>query len=108
MQPTTNGASTSIWQATEAQPFFPPLAGDSVADVCVIGAGIGGLTTAYLLSCEGKKVLLIDAVGIGAGETGRTTAHFFPPDEWYAEIEDGFGRARRAGGGELRARRRHC
>lgn len=96
MQSTTNGASTSIWHATEAMPAFPHMAGDSVADVCVIGAGIGGLTTAYLLSCEGKKVILIDAAGIGAGETGRTTAHFFPPDEWYADIEDGFGRARAA------------
>jgi glycine/D-amino acid oxidase-like deaminating enzyme/nitrite reductase/ring-hydroxylating ferredoxin subunit len=36
-------------------------------------------------------VVLIDALGIGAGETGRTTAHFFPPDEWYVELERSFG-----------------
>ncbi len=87
----TNGASTSVWMATSTVPEFPMLAGDIAADVCVIGAGIAGLTTAYLLSREGQQVVLIDALGIGAGETGRTTAHFFPPDEWYADVESSFG-----------------
>lgn len=87
----TNGNSTSIWMATASVPSFPPLAADLTTDVCVIGGGIAGLTTAYLLSQEGREVVLIDALGIGAGETGRTTAHFFPPDEWYAGIEGSFG-----------------
>lgn len=90
----TNGTSASVWMASAAVPEFPALAGDLKADVCVIGAGIAGLTTAYLLSCEGRQVVLIDALGIGAGETGRTTAHFFPPDEWYVDVEDGFGTAK--------------
>jgi glycine/D-amino acid oxidase-like deaminating enzyme/nitrite reductase/ring-hydroxylating ferredoxin subunit len=77
--------------ATSTVPEFPMLAGDLNADVCVIGAGIAGLTTAYLLSLEGRQVVLIDALGVGAGETGRTTAHFFPPDEWYVDLESGFG-----------------
>jgi glycine/D-amino acid oxidase-like deaminating enzyme/nitrite reductase/ring-hydroxylating ferredoxin subunit len=88
----TNGMSSSIWMATADVPEFPALAGDLETGVCVIGAGIAGLTTAYLLSCEGQQVTLIDALGIGAGETGRTTAHFFPPDEWYVDIENGFGK----------------
>lgn len=87
----TNGTSASIWMITAAVPEFPSLAGDLKTDVCVIGAGIAGLTTAYLLSREGRQVVLIDALGIGAGETGRTTAHFFPPDEWYVDVENGFG-----------------
>ncbi|HCY64381.1 MAG TPA: FAD-dependent oxidoreductase [Oxalobacteraceae bacterium] len=87
----TNGASVSVWMNTAAVPVFSALSEDIEADVCVIGAGIAGLTTAYLLSREGKQVVLIDALGIGAGETGRTTAHFFPPDEWYVDIEDTFG-----------------
>lgn len=87
----TNGTSSSIWMDTATVPEFPQLAGDLKTDVCVIGAGIAGLTTAYLLSCEGRNVVLIDALGIGAGETGRTTAHFFPPDEWYVNVENGFG-----------------
>ncbi|MES2151144.1 MAG: FAD-dependent oxidoreductase [Pseudomonadota bacterium] len=91
MLTTTNGTSASIWMATAAVPEYSPLARDMKTGVCVIGAGIAGLTTAYLLSREGQPVVLIDALGIGAGETGRTTAHFFPPDEWYVDVEDGFG-----------------
>ena len=83
--------STSVWHASATLPDFPPLKGDGYADVCVIGAGIAGLTSAYLLLRDGKSVTVIDAAGVGAGETGRTTAHFFPPDERYAEIERGFG-----------------
>lgn len=88
---TAPGGTTSVWQAGSALPDFPALKGDSFADVCVIGAGIAGLTTAYLLLRAGKSVLVLDAAGIGAGATGRSTAHFFPPDERYAEIERGFG-----------------
>ena len=91
MTATPTYASTSIWQATVPSMPTGPLLADASADVCVIGAGIAGLGTAYLLSRQGLKVIVIDAVGIGAGETGRTTAHFFPPDEWYANIEDDFG-----------------
>ena len=91
MTATPTYASTSIWQATVPSMPSGPLPADASADVCVIGAGIAGLGTAYLLSRQGLKVIVIDAVGIGAGETGRTTAHFFPPDEWYANIEDDFG-----------------
>lgn len=87
----TNGASTSIWMATASAPTYQPLTRDLDAGVCVIGAGIAGLTTAYLLSQERQDVVLIDALGVGAGETGRTTAHFFPPDEWYVGVEDAFG-----------------
>ncbi|MFC5461818.1 FAD-dependent oxidoreductase [Massilia niabensis] len=87
----TNGSSTSAWMATASVPEYPPLQADAAADVCVIGAGIAGLTSAYLLAREGRKVILIDAYGVGAGETGRTTAHFFPPDEWYAGLEESFG-----------------
>jgi glycine/D-amino acid oxidase-like deaminating enzyme len=72
-------------------PAFAPLAGDTAADVCVIGAGIAGLTTAYMLLREGKSVVVIDSVGIGAGETGRSTAHMFPPDERFSQLERGFG-----------------
>lgn len=91
MLETTNGTSTSVWMATAAVPVFPTLPNDIETEVCVIGAGIAGLTCAYLLSQEGKEVVLIDAMGIGAGETGRTTAHLSPPDEWYVNIEDAFG-----------------
>ncbi len=86
----TNGSSMSPWMDSATIPAFPPLEGDAAAEVCVIGAGIAGLTCAYLLAREGRDVILIDALGVGAGETGRTTAHFFPPDEWYAGLEASF------------------
>jgi glycine/D-amino acid oxidase-like deaminating enzyme len=83
--------STSVWMATAPLPLFSALQEDIEADVGVIGGGIAGLTTAYLLQKSGKQVVLIDAMEIGAGETGRTTAHFFPPDNRYFEIERAFG-----------------
>lgn len=58
---TRKGSSVSLWQATTKLPIFPPLENDIETEVCVIGGGIAGLTTAYLLSEEGKKVLLIEA-----------------------------------------------
>jgi glycine/D-amino acid oxidase-like deaminating enzyme/nitrite reductase/ring-hydroxylating ferredoxin subunit len=87
----SNASSTSAWMASATVPEFPSLAGDASADVCVIGAGIAGLTTACLLLRQGKSVIVIDALGVGAGESGRTTAHFFPPDERYFKIERSFG-----------------
>lgn len=92
----TNAASPSLWTATAQVPPNPPLEGDTQADVCVVGGGIAGLTAAYLLLKEGRSVLLIDALDVGAGETGRTTAHFFPPDERYFEIARRFGDAKAA------------
>jgi glycine/D-amino acid oxidase-like deaminating enzyme/nitrite reductase/ring-hydroxylating ferredoxin subunit len=65
------------------------------ATVCVIGAGITGLTTAYLLQREGLEVQVIDAHGLGAGETGRTTAHLTAVlDDRLSHLEKLFGRER--------------
>jgi len=86
-----NGATLSPWLEHAGLPEFAPLSGDLHTQVCVVGAGIGGLSTAYLLAREGKHVVLVDALAIGAGETGRSTAHFFPPDEWYRDVEAGYG-----------------
>jgi glycine/D-amino acid oxidase-like deaminating enzyme/nitrite reductase/ring-hydroxylating ferredoxin subunit len=77
--------------ATANVPGFSSLQQNIDAEVCIVGAGIAGLTTAYLVVKEGKSVVLIDAMQIGAGETGRTTAHFFPPDNRYFKIERAFG-----------------
>ncbi|HUP97811.1 MAG TPA: FAD-dependent oxidoreductase [Usitatibacter sp.] len=79
--------SRSPWMAFPV-PEFPPLLGDSRADVCVIGAGIAGLTTAYLLTKKGKRVLVIDDGPIGGGMTCRTTAHLMSAiDDRYYEVE---------------------
>jgi len=53
-----------------------------------VGAGIAGLTTAYLLAREGRAVVLIDDGPLGGGETSRTTAHLTAaPDDRYFDIE---------------------
>lgn len=66
---------------------------DLNADVCVIGAGIAGLTTAYLLAREGKSVIVLDDGPVGGGETGRTTAHLSTAlDDRYYELERLHGR----------------
>jgi polyisoprenoid-binding protein YceI len=44
-----SGKSTSVWMATVEMPSEPALAKDGRADVCVIGAVIAGMMTAYLL-----------------------------------------------------------
>jgi heterodisulfide reductase subunit A-like polyferredoxin len=46
--PSDSGATTSPWMRTHL-PELPPLESDCKADVCVIGGGITGLSTAYLL-----------------------------------------------------------
>jgi glycine/D-amino acid oxidase-like deaminating enzyme len=52
-----------------------PLDDDVTADVCVVGGGIAGLTSAYLLARSGLSVVLIEADALGHGETMRTSAH---------------------------------
>src|SRR5690242_13214294 len=68
--------SRSAWMGFPV-PDFPPLTRDLQADVCVVGAGIAGLSTAYLLGKKGYRVVVIDDGPIGSGMTGRTTAHLF-------------------------------
>jgi glycine/D-amino acid oxidase-like deaminating enzyme/nitrite reductase/ring-hydroxylating ferredoxin subunit len=61
--------------ATAAVPEEPRLSSNETADVCIVGAGIAGLTTAYLLAREGQKVIVLDDGPTAGGETCRTTAH---------------------------------
>lgn len=79
--------SISIWM-NEETPALPILCEDVEADVCIVGAGIAGLTTALLLSREGKSVVVLDQGAIGGGQTERTTAHLSNAlDDRYFEIE---------------------
>lgn len=87
-----SGATESIWMDTADTPNYPPLTEDTRANVCVVGAGIAGMTTAYLLTRAGKAVVVIDDGRIGGGETGRTTAHLSNAlDDRYYEIVKLFG-----------------
>ncbi len=82
------GDRISLWEATTETGALNPLRENIRTDVCVVGAGISGLTTAYTLVREGKKVAVIDDGLVGRGMTGRTTAHIVNAlDDRYYEIE---------------------
>jgi glycine/D-amino acid oxidase-like deaminating enzyme/nitrite reductase/ring-hydroxylating ferredoxin subunit len=54
----------------------------------VFGAGLCGMTTAYLLAKAGRSVVLIDKGPVGGGETAQTTAHLSSAmDDHYHELE---------------------
>jgi glycine/D-amino acid oxidase-like deaminating enzyme/nitrite reductase/ring-hydroxylating ferredoxin subunit len=83
-----SGQTTSVWMATAAVPAESSLQQNTKADVCIVGAGIAGLTTAYLLAKEGKSVIVLDDGPIAGGETSRTTAHLVNAlDDRYYELE---------------------
>src|SRR5919107_4431624 len=83
-----SGQTTSVWMATGDVPEFGPLAHEASADVCVVGAGIAGLTVGYLLAREGKSVVVLDDGPVSGGETARTTAHLVNAlDDRYYELE---------------------
>lgn len=68
-------SSNSTWlEEFNLKAHFPKLKNAAKADVVIIGAGITGLTTAYLLSQSGKKVILLEKGTIGSGATGYSTA----------------------------------
>lgn len=50
---------------------YPALAGDCLADVCVIGGGFTGLSAALNLAEQGLTVVLLEAERIGYGASGR-------------------------------------
>lgn len=84
----TSGSNTSVWLGTAQAPDFAPLQQDIDVDTVVIGAGIAGITTAYCLTQEGKKVVLIEDGLPCSGETGRTTAHIVNAlDDFYSDLE---------------------
>jgi glycine/D-amino acid oxidase-like deaminating enzyme/nitrite reductase/ring-hydroxylating ferredoxin subunit len=81
-------ATTSLWMETAEVPRHQGLTKDTRTDVCVIGAGIAGLTTAYLLAREGRSVVVLDDGPVGGGQTQRTTAHLSNAiDDRFVEVE---------------------
>jgi glycine/D-amino acid oxidase-like deaminating enzyme/nitrite reductase/ring-hydroxylating ferredoxin subunit len=86
------GKTVSYWQETGDEPAGGSLSESIETDVCIIGGGISGLTTAYLLGKAGRRVIVIDDGVIGGGETSRTTAHLSNAiDDRYYRIEKWHG-----------------
>src|SRR5436305_15010624 len=69
------GANLSYWEGTTEAEALRPLAADTSCDVCIVGAGIAGISIAYALSHAGRKVVVLDDGPVGYGMTARTTAH---------------------------------
>ena len=70
-----SGTSISVWMRTRVPAYDDPLPVEARCDVCVIGAGIAGLSVAYNLVRQGHDVIVIDDGPITGGETARSTAH---------------------------------
>lgn len=89
----SNGQSISVWTDTATLPRVAALHTNLEADVCVIGGGIAGLTTAYLLAGEGAAVVVVDRAHLGGRQTPQTTAHITSAlDDRYYELEKMHGR----------------
>ena len=68
------GKPLSLWlDGPELTPPRPALEQDVRAEVCVVGGGITGLTTALLLAREGRSVVLIEREHVGSGSSGANT-----------------------------------
>lgn len=64
----------SYWVEKTTRPSFLNLQEDIEADVCIIGAGITGIVTGYMLLETGLKICIIDKGEICSGVTENTTA----------------------------------
>ena len=82
----------SVWAETQL-PTFPQLEHDLEVDVVVVGAGVTGITAAYLLRKAGKRVALIDRDRVASADTCRTTAHLsYVTDQRLNHLVSKFGR----------------
>jgi glycine/D-amino acid oxidase-like deaminating enzyme/nitrite reductase/ring-hydroxylating ferredoxin subunit len=67
----------SIWKAKSPSPDFPSLKNNIEVDVAIVGGGITGITTAHLLSNQGRKVAVLEAMKVGEGTTGDSTGNLY-------------------------------
>ena len=98
-KPKSTAAYGGTWYATTKvdAPLRPPLHLDLDVDICVIGGGLAGLTTARELARDGRSVVLIEADRIAAAASGLNTGFVLPgfaaaPDSIVSRV--GFERAK--------------
>ena len=83
----------SLWiETTKNKINLKSLEGDEETEICVIGGGLFGLTTAYYLTKCGKKVILLEKGEIGSKVSGNTTGKITSQhDLFYAHLIDDYG-----------------
>src|SRR5258705_9752005 len=88
----TSGSHLSYWTDSVKPIEFEKLKKNLETDVVIIDGGIAGISVAYNLCLQGKKIALVEDGFIGSGETGRTTAHLVTAlDDRYYELERIYG-----------------
>jgi glycine/D-amino acid oxidase-like deaminating enzyme/nitrite reductase/ring-hydroxylating ferredoxin subunit len=89
----TEIATKPYWTDTASLPRFPELTQDLTVDVVVIGAGITGITAAYLIKSAGLRVALLERGRAAMVDTGHTTAHLtYVTDVRLSALAKAFGR----------------
>lgn len=82
----------SYWVETTTRPSFSNLRENTIVDVCIIGAGITGIMTAYELKDSDLKICLIDKGEVCSGVTQNTTAKITSQHGLiYNYLENNFG-----------------
>lgn len=75
----TSDPRSALWFSTAAPaPETPPLSGDRRADVCIIGGGFTGLSTALHLAEAGVDTVVLEAEHPGFGASGRNHGQVVP------------------------------
>jgi glycine/D-amino acid oxidase-like deaminating enzyme/nitrite reductase/ring-hydroxylating ferredoxin subunit len=85
--------TTPYWIRSASLDSFPPLDRDVAVDVAIVGGGIAGISTAYLLKSAGVSVALLERAGCASIDTGHTTAHLtMVTDLFLTDLVKNFGR----------------
>ena len=88
----STSAAHSPWVEFEL-PQYSALKQDIEVDVVIVGAGLTGVTAAYLLRQEGVRVALIERGKVASADTARTTAHLtYVTDSRLRELSRHFGK----------------
>lgn len=82
----------SVWMDTSSKTSFPKLEDDISTDVVVIGGGIAGITTAYMLDQKGIDTVLLEKDRLVEKVSGHTTAKITAlQGTTYSKLESALG-----------------